>query len=217
MSEEERIKEIIKRLKKEYGRSRIALKYQDPFELLVAVILSAQCTDERVNKITPRLFERFPTPVDMAGADVHEIEALIRSAGFFRNKARNIKAASRMIVEKYGGRVPDRMEELIKLPGVARKTANVVLYNAFGKIEGIAVDTHVKRIARKLGLTREKDPVKIERDLMKKIPRRDWGLITYLMIDHGRKVCKARRPDCENCILKDVCPSSEVPIDRKGK
>lgn len=214
MSEEERIKEIIKRLKREYGRAKIALSYHDPFELLVAVILSAQCTDERVNKITPKLFKRFPTPKDMAEADVHEIEELIRSAGFFRNKAKNIKAASKMIVEKYGGKVPDSMKELIKLPGVARKTANVVLYNAFGKIEGIAVDTHVKRIAYKLGLTKEKDPVKIEKDLMKKIPKEDWGLITYLLIDHGRRVCKARRPDCENCILKDICPSSQVPIDK---
>ena len=208
MSEEKRIKEIIDRLKREYGRAVIALKYRDPFQLLVAVILSAQCTDKRVNEITPRLFSRFPGPREMADADVKEIEEIIRSAGFFRNKAKNIKAASCMIVEKFGGRVPDNMDDLLKLPGVARKTANVVLYNAFGINEGIAVDTHVKRLAKRLGLTNETDPVKIEKDLMKKIPRDLWGRITYLLIDHGRKVCKAQRPDCRHCILEDLCPSA---------
>ena len=209
MDEKKRIQEILKRLKDEYNRAKIALRYKDPFQLLVAVILSAQCTDERVNKITPELFKRFPTPEKMAKANVHEIEDLIRSAGFFRNKAKNIKAASKMILEDFNGKVPDTMKDLLKLPGVARKTANVVLYNAFDKIEGIAVDTHVKRIAKKLGLTSETDPVKIERDLMKKIPKKDWGLITYLLIDHGRKICKARKADCKNCILADLCPSNQ--------
>ena len=206
MTEEQRIQEIIKRLQKEYSRARIALEYKDPFQLLVAVILSAQCTDKRVNMITPRLFERFPGVREMAEADVREIEEIIRSCGFFRNKAKNIKAAASMILTKFGGRVPDNMEDIIRLPGVARKTGNVVLYNAYGVKAGIAVDTHVKRLARRLGLSSEKDPVKIERDLMEKIPKDLWGEITYLLIDHGRKVCKARKPDCENCILRDLCP-----------
>jgi len=206
VTEEQRIQEIIKRLQKEYSRARIALEYKDPFQLLVAVILSAQCTDKRVNMITPRLFERFPGVREMAEADVREIEEIIRSCGFFRNKAKNIKAAASMILAKFGGRVPDNMEDIIRLPGVARKTGNVVLYNAYGVKAGIAVDTHVKRLARRLGLSSEKDPVKIERDLMEKIPKDLWGEITYLLIDHGRKVCKARKPDCENCILRDLCP-----------
>lgn len=206
MTEKQKIKEIIDRLEGQYGGAHIALKYTDPFQLLVAVILSAQCTDERVNMITPVLFERFPDPARMAGADIKEIEELVRSCGFFRNKAKNIKAASRMIVDKFAGRVPDNMEDILKLPGVARKTANVVLFNAYGVVEGIAVDTHVKRLAKRLGLTRETDPVKIERDLMKKIPKELWGRITYLLIDHGRKVCKARNPACDECILRDLCP-----------
>jgi len=195
----------------------IALKYRDPFQLLVAVILSAQCTDKRINEITPRLFSRFPDPRKMAKADVKEIEEIIRPAGFFRNKARNIKAASSMIVEKFGGKVPNNMDDLLKLPGVARKTANVVLFNAFGISEGIAVDTHVKRIAKRLGLTDETDPVKIERDLMKKVPRDLWGRITYLLIDHGRKVCKAQRPDCKHCILKDLCPYYATLLHDAGR
>ncbi len=206
MTEKERIKEILTRLENEYGEARIALNYKDPFQLLVAVILSAQCTDARVNMITPALFERFPGPEDMARADVKEIEELIRSCGFFRNKAKNIKAAAKMIVEQFGGKVPDSMADLLRLPGVARKTANVVLFNAYGIVEGIAVDTHVKRLAKRLGLTKETDPVKIERDLMKKIPKKLWGRITYLLIDHGRKVCKAKNPSCERCILSDLCP-----------
>ena len=206
MTEHQRIKEIIDRLEEEYGSAHIALRYEDPFQLLVAVILSAQCTDERVNMITPPLFERFPGPEEMADADIKEIEELVRSCGFFRNKAKNIKAASRMIVEKFGGRVPDNMKDILKLPGVARKTANVVLFNAYGVVEGIAVDTHVKRLSKRLGLSKETDPVKIERDLMKKIPKELWGRITYLLIDHGRKVCKARKTSCSECVLRDLCP-----------
>ncbi|RUM87603.1 MAG: endonuclease III [Thermodesulfatator sp.] len=206
MTERERIKEIISRLQKEYDKARIALEFKDPFQLLVAVILSAQCTDVRVNMITPALFERFPGPREMAQADVSEIEEIIRSCGFFRNKAKNIKAAAAILVEKFGGKVPDNMKDLLTLPGVARKTANVVLFNAYGVIEGIAVDTHVKRLAKRLGLTRETDPVKIERDLMQKIPKELWGRITYLLIEHGRRVCKARKPACDQCILKDLCP-----------
>ncbi len=206
MTEKQRIKQIIDRLENEYGKAHIALRYKDPFQLLVAVILSAQCTDVRVNMITPALFERFPGPEQMAEADVTEIEELIRSCGFFRNKAKNIKAAAEMIVREFGGRVPDNMNDILRLPGVARKTANVVLFNAYGVIEGIAVDTHVKRLAKRLGLSNENDPVKIERDLMKKIPRKLWGRITYLLIDHGRKICKARKPLCQECILRDLCP-----------
>ncbi len=206
MTEKQRIKEIITRLEKEYGQAHIALEYKDPFQLLVAVILSAQCTDVRVNMITPALFKKFPGPRQMAEADVGEIEEIIRSCGFFRNKAKNIKAAAKMIVEEFGGRVPDTMKDLLRLPGVARKTANVVLFNAFGVTEGIAVDTHVRRLANRLGLSREKDPVKIERELMEKIPKKLWGRITYLLIDHGRKICKARKPLCGDCILRDLCP-----------
>ena len=206
MTEKQRIAEIIDRLEKEYGSAHIALEYRDPFQLLVAVILSAQCTDVRVNMITPALFERFPTPREMAEADISEIEELIRSCSFFRNKAKNIKAAAQMIIKEFGGRVPDNMEDILKLPGVARKTANIVLFNAYGVIEGIAVDTHVKRLANRLGLSSEKDPVKIEKDLMKKIPRKLWGRITYFLIDHGRKICKARKPLCQECILGDLCP-----------
>ncbi len=199
--------EIIKRLEKEYGKAKTALKFNNPFELLVAVVLSAQCTDDRVNKITPELFKHFPTPAKMAEAKLEDIEELVRSCSFYRNKAKNIHAASKMIVEEFGGEVPDTMEELIKLPGVARKTANVVLYNAFGKNEGIAVDTHVKRLVKRLGLSDKADPVKIEKDLMAIVPQEYWGPFTYLLIEHGRKVCKAKKPNCEACVLKDLCPS----------
>ena len=206
--EKERIHKILKILKETYKDAHIALRYKDPFQLLVAVILSAQCTDKQVNKITPLLFEHFPTPEAMAKAPVEKIEELIRSTGFYRNKAKNIKEAARIITEKFGGKVPDTMEDLLTLPGVARKTANIVLFNAYGKIEGIAVDTHVKRLAQRLGLTRQKDPVKIEKDLMKLIPKKDWGTITYLLIEHGRNICKARKPLCDKCPIKDLCPSA---------
>ncbi len=200
------VEEIIRRLEKEYGQVRTALKFNNPFELLVAVVLSAQCTDERVNAITPQLFKRFPGPREMAQADLSEIEQLVRSCSFFRNKAKNIHEAAKMIVGEFGGKVPDTMEDLIRLPGVARKTANVVLYNAFGKNEGIAVDTHVKRLVNRLGITEQTNPVKIEQELMKLVPRKYWGLFTYLLIEHGRKVCRAKRPDCKRCVLKDICP-----------
>ena len=207
--EKERINKILKILKETYQRPKIALRYQDPFQLLVAVILSAQCTDKQVNKVTPSLFKKFPTPETMANAPIEELEELIRSTGFFRNKAKNIKAAAKLIKEKFNGKVPETMEELTSLPGVARKTANIVLFNAFGKIEGIAVDTHVKRVAQRLGLTKHKDPVKIEKDLMKIIPKEDWGIITFILIEHGRKICKARKPLCDKCPVKDLCPSAQ--------
>ncbi len=209
MDKKKRIMEIIKRLEREYGKPGTALKFNNPFELLVAVVLSAQCTDDRVNKITPTLFKRFPGPKEMAEAGLEEVEELVRSCSFYRNKAKNIHAAARMIVEKFGGKVPDNMEDLIKLPGVARKTANVVLYNAFGKNEGIAVDTHVKRLVKRLGICEEKDPVKIEKELMEIVPRDYWGPVTYLLIEHGRRVCKAKKPDCARCVLRDICPSAK--------
>ncbi len=204
---DERIEKIIELLKREYGENtKCALKYNSPFQLLVATILSAQCTDERVNKVTPILFEKFKTPRDFMNADLKELEELIRSTGFFRNKAKNIKNCSKMIVEKYGGEVPQTLEELVKLPGVARKTANVVLGNYFRIPSGIVVDTHVKRVAKRLGLTEEKIPEKIERDLMKKIPRNLWIDFSNWIIYHGRKYCKARNPECNICPLREVCP-----------
>ncbi|MGB9711857.1 MAG: endonuclease III [Dissulfurimicrobium sp.] len=210
MVEKERIKKVINILNSVYPRAGIALKYKDPFELLVAVILSAQCTDVRVNEVTPHLFARFPNPKAMAEAPVEDIEKIIRPTGFFRNKARNIKEAARLIVEEYNGHIPDTMEGITRLPGVARKSANIILYNVYGVIAGIAVDTHVKRLAMRLGLTREKDPIKIERDLMRIIPKDQWGVISYVLIEHGRNICNARKPLCAKCPVKELCPSAVV-------
>jgi endonuclease-3 len=176
----------------------------------VATILSAQCTDVRVNMVTPSLFERFPDPVALADADREDLENRIKSTGFFRNKAKSLVAMARALIEKHRGNVPSTMEELTKLPGVGRKTANVVLGNAFGQSEGIVVDTHVTRVAFRLGLTRETDAVKIEQDLMKIIPREQWTQFSHLLIFHGRAICVARRPLCEKCPLWDLCPSSLV-------
>lgn len=203
-----RAREIGARLAKTYPDARIALRYESPFQLLVAVILSAQTTDVGVNKVTPVLFERFPTPEALAAADPAEVEAIVRPTGFFRNKTKNIIGAAQRIVAEYGGRVPDTMEELITLPGVARKTANIVLFNAFGKLEGIAVDTHVFRLAHRLGLTTERDTDKVERDLMALFPREEWGVLTYRLIEHGRAICDAKRPVCGQCVLADLCPSA---------
>ncbi len=204
-----RIKEIIKILRKEYPRPKTALNYRTPFELLVATILAAQCTDERVNKVTPGLFQKYPTVEAMARARQEELENDIRSTGFFRNKARNIIRLANKLVSEYGGKVPDTMEELVKLPGVARKTANIVLSSAFRKAEGIAVDTHVRRLSERLGLSRQSDPDKIERDLMEIVPRSDWLDFNFLLVDHGRKVCQARKPLCPQCAIKHLCPSFE--------
>jgi len=198
--------EIIKRLKKEYGNPGTALKHKNPWELLVATVLSAQCTDERVNKVTPLLFKKFPDAKAMAKADLEEIEKLVRSTGFYKQKAKRLKAIAKKVIEDYNGKVPDSMEELVKLPGVARKTANIVLSYGFGKIEGIAVDTHVRRISYRLGLTKNKDPAKIEKDLMKEFDKKYWILVNSLLIQHGREVCKARKPACEECVLRDLCP-----------
>jgi endonuclease-3 len=205
-----RAKDVVKRLRKLYPGAQTSLTYRNPFELLVATILSAQCTDERVNQVTPALFQRYRTADDMAGAKPEELEDMIRSTGFFRNKTKSLLGMSNALVERHGGDVPAKMEELVELPGVGRKTANVVLGNAFGKNIGVVVDTHVARLSGRLGLTTETDAVKIEQDLMQLMPRKDWTLLPHLFIDHGRAVCKAPTPKCEICVLNDICPSSRV-------
>jgi endonuclease-3 len=205
--------EIIHRLGKTYPEAKIALKYSNPLELLVATMLSAQCTDETVNKITIPLFKKYTSVKDYSTANIEEFEQDIKSAGFYHNKAKNIIASATMILEKYQGKVPSTMPDLITLPGVARKTANIVLYNAFGITDGIAVDTHVSRLSQRLGLSQNTDPVKIEKDLMQIIPHNIWGSFSYLLIEHGRAVCIARKPKCKICILNDICPSaSETKI-----
>lgn len=203
--------QIVDRLKRAYPESEISLQYQNDIHLLVAVILSAQCTDAMVNRVTRSLFRRYRTVDDFADADLHTLQREIKPTGFYRNKARAIVAAARTIRDRFGGKLPSTMEELDSIPGVARKTANVVLWNAFGRTEGIAVDTHVIRIANLLRLTRQRNAVKIERDLVRVVPREEWGRFTHLLIDHGRAVCIARRPRCERCVLNDLCPSALRP------
>jgi endonuclease-3 len=203
-----RIPEIIHILRFTYPLSRTALKFTNPLQILVATILSAQCTDKKVNEITPGLFAKYPTVQAFAAADPAVLEEEIRPTGFFRNKTKSIIGASRKIVTGYAGQVPDSMDELITLPGVARKTANIVLSSGFHKAEGIAVDTHVKRIAGRLGLSREKDPDKIERDLLKIVPREAWLDFNYLVVNHGRALCPARKPLCAQCPLSQLCPSA---------
>src|SRR5687768_13502013 len=205
-----RAKEIYKRLRKAYPDAHCALNYRNPYELLVATILSAQCTDVRVNMVTPALFERYPAADDLAAAKTEELEEMIRSTGFFRNKAKSLLGMSNAVVEQHGGKIPEEMEELVELPGVGRKTANVVLGNAFGKNIGVVVDTHVSRVSGRLGLTFETDPIRIEQDLMELFPRKDWTLLSHLFIEHGRQICKAPTPKCEICMLNDICPSSRV-------
>lgn len=203
-----RAREISRRLTEAYPDAHIMLTYEDPFQLLVAVMLSAQTTDVTVNKVTPELFAAYPTPESLAAADHADVERIIYRTGFFRNKAKNVIAAARMIVTEFGGEVPHTMEQLTRLPGVARKTANIVLYNAFGILDGIAVDTHVLRLAQRLGLSTHRDAAKVERDLMALFPREEWGAITYRLIDHGRAVCDAKRPACGACLLADLCPNA---------
>jgi len=205
----ERVGEILGRLGAAYPEARCALEHRSPLELLVATILSAQCTDQRVNQVTPALFRRYPDAAAYAGADLAEVERRIQSTGFFRNKARALVGLGRALVERHGGEVPRTLAELTALPGVGRKTANVVLGNAFGIDEGIVVDTHVARLARRLGLTAADDPVKIEQDLVRLVPRAAWTLWAHLLIFHGRAVCKAPRPRCAECVLADLCPSAE--------
>ncbi|MFN3652121.1 MAG: endonuclease III [Armatimonadota bacterium] len=201
-------KVLLPRLRELYPDPRCELDFSSPFELLIATILSAQCTDVRVNQVTQSLFQKYRTPEDYLKVPQEELEADIHSTGFFRNKAKNIRGACARILEVYGGDVPQTMEELLTLPGVARKTANVVLGNAFNRAEGIAVDTHVTRLSGLLGLSQHTDPVKIERDLMAKFPQREWTAISHLLILHGRRVCAARRPNCAGCALNDLCPAA---------
>lgn len=199
---------MIPRLKAEYPDAKTELDWTNPLELLVATILSAQTTDVRVNGVTKTLFQRYSTAHDYAEADPGELEEEIRPTGFYRNKARSLRGMARALVEEHGGEVPRTMQELVALPGVGRKTANVVLGNAFGVDEGIVVDTHVRRVSNRLGLTAEQDPEKIEQDLMNVVPREDWTVFSHLLILHGRRICKARKPDCPNCPLNDICPSA---------
>ncbi len=199
---------VVSRLKAEYPGATTELNWTNPLELLVATILSAQTTDVRVNQVTRSLFEKYRTARDYAEADPAELEEDIRPTGFYRNKAKALQGMARALLERHGGEVPKTMEDLVALPGVGRKTANVVLGNAFGVDEGIVVDTHVRRLSNRLGLSAERDPEKIERDLMRVVPKEDWTVFSHLLILHGRRVCKARRPDCPNCVLNDVCPSA---------
>lgn len=206
----ERAGEILARLRREYPRTRLALDFQSPLQLLMATVLAAQCTDQKVNEVTPPLFRRYPTARDFAGADLAELEEMVRQTGFYRNKAKALKNLGMTLVAEHGGEVPDSMESLVALPGVGRKTANVVLGNAFGRNEGVAVDTHVQRLSRRLFLTEEEDPEKIERDLTALLPREEWTRFALLLQDHGRKVCKARKPECAVCPVADLCPSAEI-------
>lgn len=202
--------QILSKLKKLYPHPECALDFETPFQLLIATILSAQCTDVRVNKVTPALFKKYPTPEKMARARITSIEKLVQSTGFYRSKAKSIQSSSQDIVKLHGGEVPKTMEELVKLRGVGRKTANVVLGEAFDIQEGVVVDTHVGRLSRRLGLTKHKDPVKVEKDLMALVPRKDWTVISHRMIMHGRGPCKARSPKCGDCKIHNLCPSAQV-------
>ena len=204
----DRAAKIITLLEKEYSDAKIALHYRNPLELLVATILSAQCTDERVNIVTKQLFKKYMKAEDYANADLAELEQDIRSTGFYRNKAKHLKNCCRLLVKKYHSQVPRTMAELVELPGVARKTANIVLTNAYGVVEGVAVDTHVRRLSQRLGLTENANPEKIEADLMRIVPRADWMRITDLLIFHGRRVCAAKKPKCDACVLNRFCPSA---------
>ncbi len=206
MDKDKKVKEIIKRLSKVYPDPKTALEFNTPLELLIATILSAQTTDKTVNLVTPELFKKYKSASDFANASIEQIDGLIKRVNFHNNKSKSIKAATQMIVEKFEGKVPDNMEDLDALPGVARKTANVVLGNAFKKAEGIVVDTHVMRLSAKLGLTDKKDPVKIEQDLMKIVPKNKWIDFSHLLINFGREYCPARPHKCENCPLGELCP-----------
>ncbi|MEM3627681.1 MAG: endonuclease III [Candidatus Bathyarchaeia archaeon] len=203
-----RVLKIIELLEEVHPDAKVALHYTNPLELLVATMLAAQCTDERVNMVTKTLFQKYKTAEDYAKADLKELEQDIKPTGFYRNKARNLKKCCQILVEKFNSQVPKTMAEMLTLPGVARKTANIVLSNAYGVIEGIAVDTHVRRLAKRLGLTANEDPNKIEEDLMKIVPKAHWMRITDLLIFHGRRVCSAKKPACEKCVLNKICPSA---------
>ena len=214
-SKKQRALEVLVVLKRLYPDATCSLNYETPVQLLVATILSAQCTDERVNKVTPALFARYPDAKALAYADREELEKLVHSTGFYRNKSKNIQGACLKIMEEFGGEVPQQMEQLLSLSGVARKTANVVLAHAFGIIQGVTVDTHVKRLSQRLGLTKETDPVKIERELMKLLPQPDWENFSISIIYHGRAVCNARKPICSACDLAHICPSAHTLFNGK--
>ena len=216
-SKKKRALEVLLRLKRMYPDATCSLDYTTPVQLLVATILSAQCTDERVNKVTPALFAIFPDAPSMAYADILEIEELVRSTGFYHNKAKNIQGACRKIVEEFGGEVPQLMEQLLTLPGVARKTANVVSAHAFGNIQGVTVDTHVKRLTNLIGLTKHQDPIKIEQDLIKFLPKVDWENFSIMTIYHGRAICNARKPNCPDCELAELCSSANQPPKTKAQ
>jgi endonuclease-3 len=213
----ERTEQIIKLLKRAHPDAHCALNHSNAFELLVATILSAQCTDERVNIVTADLFRKYRRPEDYLKVPATELQQDIHTTGFFRNKTKSIQGMCKMLVEDFNGRVPQTLEELIRLPGAARKTANVVLGVAFGIAEGIVVDTHVSRLSQRLGLTRKTDAVRIEQDLMQLVPRQDWIIWSHLLIFHGRRVCKARRPLCEECVLEKLCPSSILKTGKVPK
>ena len=204
----ERAATVVQHLRQAYPEAKCALEHDDPFQLLVATILSAQCTDVRVNMTTPALFKRYPTPRDLAAAKPEDVQAMIKPTGFFNNKTKSIQGAARTIELEFNGRVPDTMPELLTLPGVARKTANVVLGTAYGKNEGVVVDTHVARIAKRLGLTKETDPTKIEQDLMALVPRAEWTIFAHTVIFHGRLCCYAIKPQCGRCPVSEMCPSA---------
>src|SRR5438128_875958 len=214
---QERTEQIIQLLKRAHPDAHCALNHSNAFELLVATILSAQCTDERVNIVTANLFRKYRKPEDYLNVPETELQQDIRTTGFFRNKTRSIQGACKMLVEEFDGEVPKTMEELLKLPGVARKTANVVLGVAYGIAAGIVVDTHVGRLSNRLGLTKQKDAVKIENDLVELVPKKDWIIFSHLLIFHGRRVCKARRPLCEECVVEKLCPSSILKTGKLPK
>jgi len=205
-----RAPEIFDRLRQSYPDAKCALDFTSPYQLLVATILSAQCTDKRVNMVTPALFRRYATPEALSAANRDELEEMIKSTGFFRNKSRSLIGMATAGAEKHGGVVPNEMEQLVDLPGVGRKTANVILGNAFERNEGVVVDTHVSRVSQRLALTANTDPIKIEQDLIRLFPRDQWTLLAHLLIEHGRQICVARTPKCEQCVLSDLCPSSRV-------
>ena len=207
-------KKIVEALKRRYPDATCSLDFKTPFEMVVAVMLSAQCTDERVNKTTPDIFKKYSTPEDFANIDIELLEKLIHPCGFYKNKAKNIKACAKEIVKRFGGKVPQTMEELTSLPGVGRKSANVIMLEAFGKAEGIAVDTHCKRIANKMGLSKENEPEKIEQDLLKIFDKEDYKDINHLLVWHGRNTCIARNPKCKECPVKEMC---DEYINKKGK
>jgi len=209
----ERVGEVVHTLRRIYPKAKVALRYRNPFQLLIATILSAQTTDAKVNEVTKVLFKEYGNASALAGAKPADIEKIVKSTGYYRNKTKLIQAASRALVEQHGGKVPDSMDELVALPGVGRKTANLVMGSAFGNAEGIVVDTHVARLSERLGFTRQKDATKIEGDLMKLIPREDWTFFSHAIILHGREVCAARNPNCSECLLNEYCPSARAPLE----